>query len=158
SCTARGESDFNPLIRAVNRALQDQGVERRFIELPVANDHVNLMFVPPAIFKAAIKKGLIPRKVKYSKEDAFYFNDLAIYHAASEFDDARDGKRAVKEAKQALELDPENFWYMDTMAAAYAEVGNFEDAVRWQRRAMENPDPADAEGRTERLKLYLNHK
>jgi tetratricopeptide (TPR) repeat protein len=58
---------------------------------------------------------------------------LATCHEAK----YRDGRRAVQEATRACELtrwgDPDS---LDTLAAACAEVGDFDSAVKWQTRAI----------------------
>jgi Tfp pilus assembly protein PilF len=72
----------------------------------------------------------------------------------------RDGKRAVEDAKRSLELarskdDPE---LVDTLAAAYAESGDFASAVKWETRARDmapEKEPADYQSR---LDLYKAHK
>ncbi len=50
----------------------------------------------------------------------------------------RDGKKAVDYATKACEMtnwqDPE---IIETLAAAYAEAGNFDEAVKWQRKAVD---------------------
>lgn len=66
----------------------------------------------------------------------------------------RDGKRAVQLAQEGLKLNKEDAPMMDTLAAAYAEAGNFDEAVRWQERALEDPQlKSDADARR-RLELY----
>ena len=53
----------------------------------------------------------------------------------------RDGKQAVAVATTALELSGENnpaIW--DTLAAAYAEAGDFAKAVEWENKYLANPN------------------
>ncbi len=49
---------------------------------------------------------------------------------------------------------------VDTLAAAYAEAGNFKEAVRWQKKALASPEypKEDREKARQRLKLYQNRK
>jgi len=69
----------------------------------------------------------------------------------------RNGARAIEMATRACELtDWKNPSYIDTLAAAHAEAGNFTEAVRWQQRSLEFPDFAKRWGPAaqERLELY----
>jgi tetratricopeptide (TPR) repeat protein len=76
-------------------------------------------------------------------------------------DKARDGKRAVEYATTACERtgwkDP---FCLDTLAAAFAEAGQFEEAVRYETRALDDPalkgDLRMAAKR--RLELYRQNK
>ena len=68
----------------------------------------------------------------------------------------RDGPRAVESATLACELtgwkDP---GLLDTCAAAHAEAGDFESAVKWQTRAIDLlTDVRRIEDYRSRLKLY----
>jgi serine/threonine-protein kinase len=74
--------------------------------------------------------------------------------------DVRNGERAKECATRACELtewsDP---GYLDTLAAACAECGDFDEASRWQEKALgmaATPDRA-ADYR-ERLDLYRQRK
>jgi tetratricopeptide (TPR) repeat protein len=51
----------------------------------------------------------------------------------------RDKARALEYAKRACELDGwKNPFYLGTMAAAHAVNGDFENAVKWQRKALQD--------------------
>ena len=74
----------------------------------------------------------------------------------------RDGlKNGGKKYSRAMELWKKNGskgiqMYLDVVAAAYAEAGDYQEAVRWQKKALEDflyMQTRSKEGR-ERLKLY----
>ena len=83
------------------------------------------------------------------------FNSLGWLRAT--FPDAkyRDGKQAVEYATKACELaNWKNGDWLGTLAAAYAEFGDFDKAVEWQEKAIELAGPEDVEGLREQLGHY----
>jgi tetratricopeptide (TPR) repeat protein len=64
-------------------------------------------------------------------------NDLAWHLATASDASLRDGAEAVRLAHYASSLKgDESFNELDTLAAAYAEIGRFEDAVTTAERAL----------------------
>ena len=73
----------------------------------------------------------------------------------------RDGKKAVEAAQKAVEmLKYRDGRYLDTLAAAYAEAGEFDQAVETQRKALDDPEFMKKEGDAarKRLELYRQKK
>jgi len=89
------------------------------------------------------------------------YNSLAWLLATTSDARFRDGKRALESAKKACELTshqtPE---YLSVLAAAYAETGQFDQAIFWQTRALENPRYVETSGAKARrwLQLYQEGK
>ena len=87
-------------------------------------------------------------------KDGDPINNIAWLLAVASDAKVRNGKRAVELAKEALALDKNNAYYMVTLAAAYAETGNFVEAVRWQERALEDAAFRNDADPRRRLELY----
>ena len=85
-------------------------------------------------------------------------NNLAWLLATSPEPSVRNGVKAIALATQAIgNKRPPDPKLMDSLAAAYAEVGSFENAVRIQRYVSTKTD-GEHTGIEERLKLYLENK
>lgn len=83
-------------------------------------------------------------------------NDYAWMLSTSEYDELRDGRLALVYAERAVSQD-ENAAYLDTLAAAYAELGRFADAVSTQERAialLAEAGTAEAEALAQHLAAY----
>lgn len=66
------------------------------------------------------------------------YNNLACILATSPHDSVRDGKRALQLAEKAKQVSrTPNPDVLDTMAAAHAELGDFDKAVASQKEAIE---------------------
>jgi hypothetical protein len=88
-------------------------------------------------------------------------NGVAWLRATFPEPELRDGNKATQEALQACEASHwEDFGYVDTLAAAYAETGNFEQAVKFEEQAvgMLSPENSLRDKMERRLALYQDHK
>lgn len=82
-------------------------------------------------------------------------NGLAWFLAVCPDEDFRDGEKAVDYAKKAVTISGDKDWnFIDTLAAALAEKGDFDEAVKKQKRALELAPEEDKSDYQARLKLY----
>ena len=80
--------------------------------------------------------------LKIEPEDTSILNNLAWVLATSPEAELRDGKRAVDLATKACELTDYKLPHiLSTLAAAFAESGNFDTAVEWSQKAVDLNDP-----------------
>ncbi len=89
------------------------------------------------------------------------YDSLARLLATCPDDKVRDGKRAIQVATTACErTDWKEARYLDTLATAYAEAGQFEEAIRQQTRALDDPTFAARFGPAgrQRLELYQRNE
>ena len=85
-------------------------------------------------------------------------NNLAWIGATHPDPRFRDGVRAVAGAQRAVELSGSEVHTVDTLAAAYAEVGRFPEALATVRKALQlarqQNNPALADALRTRIALY----
>lgn len=97
-------------------------------------------------------------KLAEGSDNANVLNSVAWQLATSPHDTVRDGAKAVVHATRACELDGwKNPAYLDTLAAAHAEVGNFQEAEKWMQRALQNPQE-HAEILKKHLEVFRSRK
>ena len=88
-------------------------------------------------------------------------NSLAWIRATASDAELRDGNKATEEALQACSDSQWQEWsYIDTLAAAFAEAGKFDQAVRYEEQALGVLVSGDwhREKIESRLALYRDHK
>ncbi len=97
--------------------------------------------------------------VRLEPQNAIAHYEQALIWATCPVDKYRDGERALAAARTACLLTQ---WKQPpclmALAAAYAEVGNFEDAVLWQKKAQDLIPPEDRAAFQPRLDCYTAQK
>jgi tetratricopeptide (TPR) repeat protein len=88
-------------------------------------------------------------------DDDGLLNNLAWVLATSPDDSLRDGQRAIELATKASELtDYQRAHILSTLASAYAEVGDFETAIKWATEAIAKGTPDRIENLKKELESY----
>jgi tetratricopeptide (TPR) repeat protein len=86
--------------------------------------------------------------LKAEPEDEMILNNLSWVLSTSPIDMLRNGKRALELAEKASELSEyKKAYILSTLAAAHAELGDFDKAVEWSQKCIDiaEKDPDDKE-------------
>jgi formylglycine-generating enzyme required for sulfatase activity/serine/threonine protein kinase len=98
------------------------------------------------------KRTLLEESIAADPTFPWSYNNLAWHLATSENPAERNGQEAVQFALKACELDGYHYWsILDTLAASYAENGQFPEAVLRMTQAIANCDDGDQVEEMEKL-------
>jgi tetratricopeptide (TPR) repeat protein len=99
--------------------------------------------------------------IRIDPQNAEAHNGLAWQLSTARQQEIRNGRLAVELALKACELTQwKNPNHLDTLAAAYAEAGQFDEAIRWQQAALASAEfeQRSGEAARQRLSLYQEGK
>ncbi len=98
--------------------------------------------------------------LKLQPEDSGILNNLAWLLGTSTDDNLRDGKRAIELATEACKLtEYKQAHILSTLAASYAETGDFASAMSWSEKAVELGRGREMkEQLAKELESYRQHK
>ncbi|MFL6278795.1 MAG: tetratricopeptide repeat protein [Vicinamibacterales bacterium] len=136
---AAAHATLGPVLAA--RGQLDEGIfhlERALVLDPdYTPAHANLAEAYAARGTRARAAEQFARAVEIDPDNPFLLNRLAWLLATSPEDGIRDGSRAVKLAEHAVSITGrQDIMSLETLSAAYAEVGRFDDAVSVGREAL----------------------
>jgi tetratricopeptide (TPR) repeat protein len=133
-------------------------------------DYTVALRITPEAFEAYFKRALAyensgdhkkalsdcARAIEIQPSFANGYNEIAWILATCPTDSIRNGSKAVKYATKASTLTQ---WKIpatiDTLAAANAEAGNFDEAVKWEKQFLTSRPPKKiAAAANQRLSLY----
>jgi tetratricopeptide (TPR) repeat protein len=149
----RAKGDFDGAIADLNKAIE---IDPRY-----AKAYYNRGFALDAKGDPDRAIADYTKSIELEPLDADGYGKLAWLLATTFRDAIRDGKKAVEYASKAAELTKwEDANTLDTLAAAYAEAGNFDDAIKWENKALSFPGFAKSNGdqARKRLQLYTARK
>src|SRR5262249_44524017 len=93
--------------------------------------------------------------LRFLPDDASTMNYLAWILATCPVDSLRNGKRAIELATRACEkTEWKASFCLDTLAAAFAEIGRFADAIKHAERVLTLVEEPKREQYERRLALY----
>ena len=147
------EMEYDKAIEAYSEAIR--------LELKIAN--VYIQRGKAYYFKQEYNKAIedYSQASRLDPKNANAYDNVAWVLATCPEDGLRDGKRAIELATKACELSQwKDGSILDTLAAAYAESGDFKEAVKWQKEALQMgcDYKKDTEKAEKRLKLFEGGK
>ena len=88
------------------------------------------------------------------------YQNLAFFLATCPDPKYRDGQKAFANASQGYQMATaaDAYYSVNSLAAAYAECGDFAKAQLWQAKVIEMAPPSDKQLQTARLDLYKQNK
>lgn len=126
--TGRYQAAVAAMTRAIDLRQDDRGLARRRSERGNAYFHLGQ-------FKRAESDFVVALRLDPREPDVL--NNVAWFRATCPDAAFRNGKEAVEFAARACALDRwKDADEIDTLAAAYAEAGNFAEAERYQQKAL----------------------
>lgn len=141
-------------MRQPAEAIREFDEALRLQPAPLHHVHRGLAHARLGAYERAVDDYRMALRLNPNEPDAL--DALAWLRATCPEPALRHGARAAELATRACELtqwqDPR---YLATLAAACAESGDFDAAVKWQNKTLEDADDADDQGPNARARLQL---
>ena len=141
-------------LRKYNEALADFSKAIQFHSND-AETYNNRGLIYVALNRFGLAQNDFANSIRLNPHNPAAYNNLAWLLATCKNSAYRSGEKAIAAGIQACELlGWKNVDALDTLAAAYAETGQFDKAIQWQNKALELAEPQATGPLESRLKLY----
>ena len=148
------KGEFDRAIRDFDQAIQFKP------DYAFALNNRGLAYIDKGEFDRAIRD--FDQAIQFKPDGAIAFNNKAWLLTTAQDASVRDGEEAVRLAREAVRLDENEPGFRGTLAAAYAEAGQFDAAAAEQERAIEmlraQGKGDEVAGLQTRLKLYRSRQ
>ena len=154
----RARATFLAKEKRYDEALEDLS-EAIVLDPTVADSYAERSFIFTKTDKQQAALGDLETALRLEPNNKVTLNDLAWLLSTCPEPSLRNGKKAVSYATRACELGSwKDAFVIDTLAASYAEAGDFKQAVRRQEEATRLAGESDKAEMARRLALYKSHK
>lgn len=154
-----GPSHYRRGILHLNRGLDERAIadfdEAIRLDPGFSDTHTSRGLARSRLGNFSAAKADYEQALEKNPKDYVAHNNLAWILATNPQDGHRDGQRALEHASKACELSGFALWFcVGTLAAASAEVGDFEEARTLARESLRLAPEDEKAGCKERLKRY----
>ena len=135
------DSHYNLGVLLLKKGEVDNAIAewRSILAIHPADAGTNLNLGNALVQKGFLREAMSHYEITLREEpdSPLALNNLAWLLAAAPDDSLHDGARAVELAQKANRVNADNPYFVRTLAAAYAEAGQFDDAVKTAQEASE---------------------
>jgi tetratricopeptide (TPR) repeat protein len=155
----KANAHYNLGIAYERKSLQNEAASQFKKAIELNRNYIRVYIKLGSLFIAQGKEidavNVYRKAIRYNPGDHRLYNNLAWIYATSINKNIRDGEEAVTLATRACELIGfKEAFALGTLAAAYAEKGNFNKAIEYQMKAIELVRNKEKPDFLSRLELY----
>ncbi|MBF0452060.1 MAG: hypothetical protein HQK75_15260 [Candidatus Magnetomorum sp.] len=127
--TLANEKDFSAAVEKINQAISlKPDMDKAYFLLAFCK-------LQQSQFEAFINHA--ETAISLSPANPEYLNQMAWFYATTKHSKYRDAIKSLQYALKAVSISPDNWFFTDTLAAAYARNGKFHEALDTQNKTIQ---------------------